>query len=216
MTTATREGVIKFRLDFAEGPAPAGELLVELNEWRTVFRERGLLGQDPQRYAGYGFGNLSRRLPGQDGAFVISGTQTGHLPVLRPADYAIVLACNPEANYLQATGQIKPSSEALSHGILYHCDPNILWVMHLHSPDIFSQRGRLNLPCTRPDADYGTPEMANELLELVQSCNRQGPGLLVMAGHQDGIIAYGPTAQATGELVIETLDRAQQSGCAIL
>jgi len=213
MTAAGREGVIKFRLDFTEGPAPAGELLAELNEWRAVFRRHALLGQDPQRYDGYGFGNLSRRLPGHNAeAFVISGTQTGHLEDLRPEDYATVLECNPETNHLKATGQIKPSSEALSHGILYQCDPEILWVMHLHSPDIFNHRTSLNLPCTHPDADYGTPEMAVEILKLVQNCDAKGPGLLVMAGHRDGILAYGSSARATGELVIETLARAQQSG----
>ncbi len=211
MTAATREGVIKFQLDFAEGPAPDGVFLAELNEWRAVFRERGLLGQDPQRYEGYGFGNLSRRLPDPNGgAFVISGTQTGHLHALRPEDYATVLACNPETNHLKAFGQIRPSSEALSHGVLYRCVPEILWVMHLHSPDIFRQRRRLNLPCTHPAADYGTPEMATEILHLAQSRDRGKPGLLVMTGHQDGILAYGPSAQATGELVNETFARALQ------
>jgi len=74
------EGVIKFHLDFREGPAPAERLLLELNAWRARFLELGLIGQDPERYEGYGFGNLSRRLPGQgENAFLISGTQTGHL-----------------------------------------------------------------------------------------------------------------------------------------
>ena len=212
MTAATREGVIKFQLDLVEGPAPAEELLIELNAWRSVFKRNGLLGQDPERYDGYGFGNLSRRLPESDGnAFVISGTQTGHLHVLRPEDYATVLACNPETNSLQATGQIKPSSEALSHGILYRFAPEVRWVMHLHSPDIFRQRTRLNLPGTAPDADYGTPAMAAEILVLAQSHNPKEARLLVMTGHPDGILAYGPSAQATGELVMATLALARRS-----
>ena len=212
MTATAREGVIKFQLDCTQGPAPTGELLVELNQWRIVFRERGLLGQDPLRYEGYGFGNLSRRLPEQHGdVFLISGTQTGHLQTLRPEDYATVLECDPVTNHLKAIGQIKPSSEALSHGALYQCDPDILWVMHLHSPDIFSQRIRLNLPCTHPDVDYGTPEMAAEILKLAQRGNRNGSGLLVMAGHQDGILAYGCSAQTTGKQVIDTLTRALQT-----
>ena len=212
MTAATREGVIKFQLDLVEGPAPAEELLIELNAWRSIFKRNGLLGQDPERYDGYGFGNLSRRLPESVGnAFVISGTQTGHLHVLRPEDYATVLACNPETNSLQATGQIKPSSEALSHGILYRFAPEVRWVMHLHSPDIFRQRTRLNLPGTAPDADYGTPAMAAEILVLAQRHNPKEARLLVMTGHPDGILAYGPSAQATGELVMATLALARRS-----
>ena len=207
MTTANREGIIKFQLDFVKGPAPAEEFLVELNAWRAVFRRHGLLGQDPQRYGGYGFGNLSRRLPGQDdGAFVISGTQTGHLSALHPRQYATVLSCDPATNHLRACGQIKPSSEALSHGILYQSRPEILWVMHLHSPEIFAHRTTLNLPCTSPKADYGTPQMAAEILTLVQKHDCSKPGLLVMSGHQDGILAYGPTAESTGNLVLEYLD----------
>ena len=212
MTAANREGVIKFQLDFVNGPAPAEQFLVELNEWRAVFRRHGLLGQDPQRYGGYGFGNLSRRLPVQDdGAFVISGTQTSHLPALRPQEYATVLACNPAANHLRACGQIKPSSEALSHGILYQYKPEILWVMHLHSPEIFTHRTELNLPCTSPEADYGTPEMAAEILQLGQEHDCRKPGLLVMGGHQDGILAYGPTAESTGKLVLEYLQHDKQT-----
>ena len=115
----SNEGVIKFHLDFREGPSPQKNLLRELNFWRSKFRDLGLIGQDPERYEGYGFGNLSRRLPGQrENAFLISGTQTGHLDALQANHYAAVLQCSPAKNQLQATGQIKPSSEALSHGIL--------------------------------------------------------------------------------------------------
>lgn len=211
MAQTSHEGVIKFRLDFQEGPAPPEELLGELNAWRTIFRLLGLLGQDPTRYEGYGFGNLSRRLPGQDNAgFLISGTQTGHLQKLLPHHYATVDQCNPAANRLKASGQIQPSSEALSHGVLYQSNPGILWVMHLHSPDIFKHRISLNLCCTDPAADYGTPEIAAEIRRLVNGHGDSTSGLLVMAGHQDGIIAYGSTAADTGNLVVETLALALQ------
>lgn len=212
MTQANHEGVIKFQLDFQEGPAPAEQLLQELNSWRTRFRDLGLIGQDPERYEGYGFGNLSRRLPGQrDNAFLISGTQTGHLEHLQANHYATVLRCAPMTNQLLASGQIKPSSEALSHGILYQSNPNILWVMHLHSPDIFNNYRSLNLPCTDPAAAYGTPEMAAAILELAKDQGNSDPALLVMGGHQDGILAYGSNAEETGNLVVSTLSQALQS-----
>jgi hypothetical protein len=53
--------------------------------------------------------------------------------------------------------------------------------------------------------------MAAEILKLAQRGNRNGPGLLVMTGHQDGILAYGCSAQTTGKRVIETLTRALQA-----
>ena len=206
-----QEGVIKFHLDFHEGPAPTERLVLELNAWRTRFLELGLIGQDPERYEGYGFGNLSRRLPGQgENAFLISGTQTGHLKELQANHYATVLHCNPAKNQLQATGQIKPSSEALSHGILYQKHPAIHWVMHLHSPDIFNNYINLELPCTDPSAAYGTPEMASAIEALAKERQDGHSSLLVMGGHQDGILAYGADAETTGGLVIRTLNRALQ------
>ncbi len=211
MTQSSREGVIKFQLDFQKGPSPSAVQLHELNAWRTIFKKLGLVGQDPERYDGYGFGNLSRRLSDQDGtAFLISGTQTGHLQKLLPEHYATVHQCNPAANQLESSGQIQPSSEALSHGILYQSNPEILWVMHLHSPEIFNRCGQLNLPCTDPAADYGTPEMAAEIQRVASVHNQSTPVLLVMTGHQDGILAYGSTVAETGNLVVETLSLALQ------
>jgi hypothetical protein len=204
-----REGVIKFDLEFRPGPAPAAELLVELAAWRRIFRRLGLLGQDPRRYDGLGFGNLSRRAaPGAPAhAFIISGTQTGHLEQLAGEHYATVLACDPAHNRIEASGPVRPSSEALSHGVLYQADPRIDWVMHLHCPEIFAARQRLRLPTTEPAAAYGSPEMAAEIVRLQPLAG--WPGLLVMGGHADGILAFGANPAETGELVVRTLAAAR-------
>lgn len=201
------EGVIQFALDFRPGPAPAAESLVDLESWRTIFRRLGLLGQEPARYEGLGFGNLSRRAAGD--SFIISGTQTGGLARLGPEHYVTVLGCDPEGNRVTASGPVRPSSEALSHGILYQSDPTIAWVMHLHSPEIFAAGERLGLPITAPDATYGSPALAVEIRRLATAAGR--PGLLVMGGHQDGILAFGSSAEATGLLAVSTLARALAS-----
>lgn len=210
MSVTNQEGVIRFKLDFQEGAPPPADQLYELNAWRSIFLQLGLIGQDPNRYDGYGFGNLSRRNPaGQAGEFLISGTQTGSLLQLLPQHYATVQKCAPFSNSITASGEIKPSSEALSHGILYQSAPEVHWVMHLHSPDIFKHADTLQLPSTNPAAEYGTPEMASELKKLADARQNQGPNLLAMGGHEDGILAYGHTASETGALVIETLARAR-------
>ena len=82
-----REGVIKFNLDFRAGPAPAQHEVAELNRWRQRLYALGLVGQDPARYEGLGFGNVSVRCPG---GFLVSGTQTGGLETLGPQHYARV------------------------------------------------------------------------------------------------------------------------------
>jgi hypothetical protein len=198
---SAREGVIKFDLQFLPGPPPAADLLPELEAWRTIFRRLGLLGQDAARYEGLGFGNLSRRAATD--SFIISGTQTGGAEYLTPDGYVLVTACNPLNNRIAATGTVHPSSEALSHGVLYQTEPRIAWVMHLHSPEIFAARERLGLPVTAPEAPYGSPAMAAEISRL---CPAAGwPGLLAMGGHEDGILVFGATAAETGALAVRTL-----------
>ena len=201
MPTAAREGVIKFALAFRPGPPPPAAMLLELESWRDIFRRLGLLGQIPGRYDGLGFGNLSRRARG-DG-FIISGTQTGGLARLTPAHYVTVTACDPLRDRIEAEGAVHPSSEALSHGVLYQADPRIDWVMHLHSPEIFGACSRLHLPVTDPQAPYGTPAMAAEIRRVAPAAG--WPGLLAMGGHEDGILAFGATAPETGSLVVRTL-----------
>ena len=83
--------------------------------------------------------------------------------------------------------------------------------MHLHSPDIFNNHKVLKLPCTDPSAAYGTPEMASEIEALVKNQAGPLPSLLVMGGHQDGVLAYGSDVEATGALVIKTLNKSLQN-----
>ena len=83
--------------------------------------------------------------------------------------------------------------------------------MHLHSLEIFRSSAQLELYVTPPDADYGTPEMAAEIKKAVTLLGREN-GLFVMGGHEDGILAFGKTAEETGLLVLKTLAMARKEG----
>lgn len=206
------EGVIQFRLDFAAGPSPDAELVAPLNAWRGIFRALGLLGQDPSRYDGFGFGNLSRRVPQHpqsSEAFIISGTQTGGLPELDPTHYVTVLSCDPEANRVSARGPVRPSSESLTHGLLYRSNPAIDWVLHLHSPEIYRHGAALSLAATATWAACGTPQLAEEVARLQRRTSAPDPDLILLGGHEDGILSYGSDIHRTGGLVVETLARAR-------
>ena len=165
---AEREGVIKFQLQFSPAEPIPDRHLREINAWRRILYLTGLIGQDPGRYGGYGYGNISQRLPAReadrlgDGRFVISGTQTGQLAHLTNEHYATVLACEPDRNWVAAEGPIKPSSESLTHGAIYSLDPALRCVIHAHSPEIWQRARELDIPTTRPEVPYGTPEMAAE------------------------------------------------------
>ena len=201
-----REGVVRYRLDFQPGPAPAQESVALLDAWRHVLFRLGLIGgNDPARYHGLGFGNVSRRLPGADLRFVISGTQTGHLAHAGASQYCTVTYCDPSANHVMAEGAVRPSSEALTHGAVYVADPAAGCVLHAHTPLIWGQAETLGLPATPADVPYGTPAMAESVAGL---CQRYPGEVFVMAGHEDGVIAYGRDEAEAGQRLVTALARA--------
>lgn len=207
---AKQEGVIKFDLRYTPGPALPAEELAELNRWRRVLYSHKLIGQDPARYGGYGYGNLSCRLlpfdaPPTARRFAISGTQTGDLAELAPEHYALVLACEPEQNRIVATGPIRPSSESLTHGTVYALDAGLRCVLHAHSPAIWQQAAALGLPITDPTVPYGSPEMAAEVRRLFAETDVAERSVFAMGGHEDGIVAFAPTIQAAGDALLAVL-----------
>ncbi|NIQ93267.1 MAG: class II aldolase/adducin family protein [Desulfuromonadales bacterium] len=205
-----QEGVIKFRLDYAEAPPVHGEQIVEINAWRQVLFRLGLVGRDTQRYGGYAFGNVSRRLDGTAAhcRFLVSGTQTGGLAELDSGHYATVLDCDIDANRLSARGPIRPSSEALTHAAVYVCDETVRFVMHAHCPEIWQWAEALRLPTTPAQAAYGTPEMATEVERLFARTDVKARGLFAMGGHEDGIVSFGATAEQAGQALVGCLARA--------
>ncbi|MEZ4511741.1 MAG: class II aldolase/adducin family protein [Chloroflexota bacterium] len=211
------EGVIKFRLDFAEAAALTAVQLAEINAWRKVLVIMGMIGQTPERYDNYGFGNISRRLtaadlPGYDHPFVISGTQTGGVADLLPEHYATVLWCRPAENHVSAQGPMRPSSESMTHGVVYESDSRINWVFHAHDPYIWQQRVALGLPTTADDVPYGSPEMSAEVGRLFRETDVAQRGIFAMGGHVDGIVTFGATAEEAGSVLLSQLASAIRLG----
>lgn len=201
-----REGVIKYTLGFTPGGAPARtHALDQLDSWRTILHRLGLLGQTPGRYGGYGFGNVSIRA---NAGFLISGTQTGAPEHLGVAGYATVTACTPSSNTVHATGRIKPSSEALTHGTVYGLDPQIGCVLHVHSPDIWQARRALGLPSTADSVPYGTPAMARAVQALYRDSGLRCGRVFAMDGHEDGVVAFGEDPAHAGQALLGVLAEA--------
>ena len=198
------EGVIQFKLRHTLKEPLRWEDLQELESWRQQLRAKGLVGQDPTRYGGYGFGNLSRRLLGVPGnRFVITGSQTGSIPRLTAEHYTVVLECSPTDNRVVSEGPIHPSSESLTHGILYALDDAIRWVMHVHSPVLWNGAALLGLPTTDPRVPQGTPAMAREVQRLFAKTEVRQRRIFAMGGHVDGLIAFGTTASEAGNAVLK-------------
>jgi len=200
--TAT-EGVIKFHLDFTLAQPEPLEKIAELSSWRQILYRLGLTGQEPDRYDGLAFGNVSQRT-GRT-SFLISGTRTGCKACLSAEDYCLVLDTSLLENRIRATGPIEPSSEALAHGAVYASNPTAGCVIHAHSPDIWRNALGLGIPLTDTSIAYGTPEMGRAVGDAAA---RESVGIIAMGGHEDGVLAFDRTPCLAAVRLLQTLEKA--------
>jgi len=184
------EGYIKFSVHLNETEIQVPEALQELNTMRSALFDTGMIGILPD---GVGFGNVSIKEAGSD-LFYISGTATGGKRILDLQDYCRVDACSVERNEVHCSGHIRASAETLSHDAVYQANPAIQCVIHIHHKAFFQKLLKSDCPATSPDAAYGTPEMARDIEALVRR-NPEPHGILVMTGHEDGVIAFGMTVK---------------------
>jgi hypothetical protein len=203
------EGAIRFAYDLKppESQIAGDDLFHQIRAWRQILIRLSLVGQTPDRYHGLGFGNLSARDPEQPEEFVITASQTGGVVHLGDEDLTRVTGCNLDRFWVESEGYQPPSSETLTHAMIYAADPRIEWVFHGHSPELWRNAAALALPCTAKDVDYGSPEMVLAVAELLGS-HHSRPLVFATLGHPDGIFSCGSTARDTGGLLVSYLARA--------
>ena len=172
------EGTIKFVSRWEKGPPPGIQLVDDLIHWRTPLFNAGLIGHFEEHDVGYG--NLSARL-NEGGAFVISGTQTGHIAEAGAEHFSIVTAYDIDANAVTSTGPVEASSESLTHAAIYDLDPAIGSVVHVHSDPLWNASRDL-LPSTDESVAYGTPQMARAFSGLFNDTSFATAGIARMAG----------------------------------
>lgn len=185
------EGYIKYTSDRHDGPVPTSARLEALNRARTELFDLGLIGVYPD---GVGFGNLSVRTSGDQ--FVITASATGALRDLQHAHFCLVESFSLERNHVQSRGPLPASSESMTHGAIYAANPSVQCVIHVHSRALFDALLQQDWPATPADIPYGTPAMAQAVSDIVRR-QTDLPVLLVMAGHAEGIVAYGADVAST-------------------
>lgn len=216
MTHGAREGVIKFQVEHERvelawhDHAP---VLAALSAWREVLRRLEVLGQVPHRYDGLGFGNLSARLPARTRAaghrrFVVTCTQTSGSARLEPSEVCIIERYELATQRVWSRGPCLPSSEAMTHAALYDADSELSFVFHVHAAAIWRAAVMLGLPETGAEAEYGTPAMAREVRRIYNRGAGRRQQLIVMRGHEDGVVAFGRTADEAGTALVNTLTAA--------
>jgi L-ribulose-5-phosphate 4-epimerase len=215
------EGVIKFDVDHQREslvPRRFVDIACKLVAWREILFRTQLVGQDPGRYGGAGYGNVSARVGAPSSGrgrrgFLITGTQTGGKAALALDDFCVVDRYDYRANRVRSRGQILPSSEAMTHAAIYDLTPHIRFVLHAHTPVIWRRARELRLPTTAENVPYGTPAMAVEVQRLYRSTALSERRVLAMGGHEDGIISFGHTIEQAGQAIITELARAYELQC---
>jgi ribulose-5-phosphate 4-epimerase/fuculose-1-phosphate aldolase len=177
---------VKFSYKRAGAELTSFDGLAELNAYRRKLLELHLIGVDSN---GVGFGNLSARDDATDD-FYITGSATGGLPELTLADCAKVMAYDFDKNWVRYEGTAIPSSESLTHAAVYKSDPKARAIIHCHDSALWE--ALLNqAPTTSKTIEYGTPELAYEIRQLFRQTDVQSRKIVVMAGHEGGIVTFG-------------------------
>ncbi len=190
-------GVIKFDCKWKETkPFPEPEI-AELNHWRNKLYDLGLIGVYPN---GIGYGNISLRI-GKSNNFLVSGSATGKVPKTDGSHYAKVTGWDFASNVLACEGPVKASSESLTHAAIYEVAADVNGIIHVHNKALW---GRLmdKLPTTSKKVEYGTPEMAAEVMRLMASGKTREVRFIVMGGHEEGVLTFGRTIDDAGQILL--------------
>ena len=195
---AMTEGYIKFNCNWEQKKIQVQERqFVALNKVRSQLYELGLIGVYPD---GIGFGNISvRNANGK--TFIITGSTTGQFAKLDQSHYSLVTGYSFEKNSVSCTGLTKASAESLTHAAVYEALPEVGAVVHIHC--LWLWKELLNVyPTTSAEIEYGTPEMALAIKQIVSGMKNAGEKIVVMGGHLEGILAFGRNPEeATAEIL---------------
>ena len=185
MTSSSRdEGVVKYQAFHQNADAPVHPLLNQLDEVRTRLFDLGLVGVYPD---GIGYGNVSIRY---ETGCIISGTASGSIRILGPSGYCYVRSFNLQKNIVYTEGPINASSESMTHCAIYQANLLVQCVLHIHARELWERLMHQGYGSTPADIPYGTPEMALSVSNLVRT-QLHPSNLIVMAGHEEGVVAYG-------------------------
>jgi L-ribulose-5-phosphate 4-epimerase len=192
------EGYIKYRCHWHNQPSITEADIVELNQWRAKLYQLGLIGVYPN---GIGFGNISHRLA-QSRQLIISGNKTGGIAELTVQHYTKIIDFDWQKNYVTCEGLIQASSETLTHAAIYVALPQVNAVIHVHHNQLW--RKLLNVvPTTNSSCAYGTPDMAEEIIRLCRQQDTQEQRIIVMSGHEEGILTFGKTLFDAGKTLLD-------------
>ncbi len=164
--------------------------LPELNRWAYLFSQLGLA---PVHAEG-AYGNQSYRT--DDISFVITRSAMIPADILQPNNFCHVLGLDKATTTFRTEGQCAPSSESFLHYLLYQTLPHINAILHGHCSLFNIHAEALHIPVTKKFYAYGTPELAQSALAIVD----QATSFFILKDH--GFVALGEDIDAAGKLTL--------------
>ena len=206
------EGVIKYQSHWQNVDCITANEVAELDFYRNKIWQAGGIGIENN----VGYGNISIRDKQNPAHFIISGSQTGQHENLQNTQYSKVIYWKIKDNMLFCKGRIQASSEALTHAILYEVCADIQTVIHIHNKNFWHANIDV-LPTSDKKSAYGTPEITQSVRFLFTNImlqNRKNetpilPNIIIMGGHEDGILVFGRTLAETTDFWLNMLNPIQ-------
>jgi methylthioribose-1-phosphate isomerase len=200
----TDDGYVKFNQERIKANHIRPEHIEKINKFRQKFYDLKLIGMYNN---GVGYGNISQRT---EAGFIISGTKTGGKKILDENDYTEVVEIDLDKNSLKCKGAVDASSESMTHGSFYEASKDINAVIHIHNKEFWQYLLNQKAPTTSEKAKYGTPEMAYEILRLFKETDVAEKKIVVMAGHEEGVIAFGKNLDEAADILLEHFQKQKE------
>ncbi len=200
---------IKFNYRFDKDDIPEFSIIYKLKYIKNYLLKYRLFGINSD---GLSYGNLSAysdKLMDYYSAysnkikFIISASGTSGIKNFTIDDYTIIVDYDFAKNYLHFIGKRIASSESLTHAAIYNSVNNVKYVVHFHNEQIWS-RNIHKLLTTDIDIEYGTPELAQCIIDLLRYKKNLKP-VIILGGHPNGIIIWENNVNSLFKIIEELL-----------
>ncbi|MCC7332346.1 MAG: class II aldolase/adducin family protein [Flavobacteriales bacterium] len=192
------EGYIKFNCKWIDEKLSV-EVPQSLKFWRDKLFQLKQIGYDKKLKVGYG--NISVRI-GKN--ILISGTQTGSIFPIEDTHFTLVTNYDISKNEVVCRGKLKASSETMTHAAIYQASEDVNAIIHIHNKSLWGHLSN-KVPATNKEVAYGTPDMAFEIVRLFNETDVIRKKIIVMKGHEDGIIVFGSNLDDAGNVLLSYL-----------
>ncbi|MGB3210543.1 MAG: class II aldolase/adducin family protein [Desulforhopalus sp.] len=182
---------VKFRYHQSTTTFSFDQRLSRLNQWAYLFSQLGLA---PVHDDG-AYGNHSYRTG--DSSFMITKSAMIPAETLQPDDFCHVIGFDEKTTAFITEGIAIPSSESFLHNAIYQSQPHIHAILHGHCSLLNIHAKALNIPTTKNFQDYGTQELAESALEVIN----QKTVFFILKNH--GLVALGEDIDSAGKMTLQ-------------